>query len=100
MKVTINGSEYDFRVTGTVGLVYLAERSLGCPYDHTDKYHNLVLYYCAFVSSNKGKDIPDVMEFISCLTTKLLANISQYFWYEWERLEGINVAKEDTQGED
>ena len=45
MKIKIDGKEYDFRMKGTVGLVYLAERMLGEPLKDGDKYHTLVLYY-------------------------------------------------------
>lgn len=101
MVININGSEYNFRVTGTVGLVYLAERSLGAAYDHKDRYHQLMLYYCCLVVSNPGKNVPDIMEFIASLTSAAYGEIQAYFWQEWERLEGIPEHKEeDVQGED
>lgn len=98
MKVTINNTEYNFVVKGTVGLIYLAERILGEAFNSEDKYHVLVLYYACLSSSNKGKDVPDMVEFISSLTSDKLDAIAQYFWGEWARLEP--KAKEKTvQGE-
>lgn len=101
MKIKIDGKEYDFRMKGTVGLVYLAERMLGEPLKDGDKYHALVLYYCCLCASNRGKDVPDLMEFIGSLTIQTLNEMSTYFWDEWRRLEGEPQpkAEEDAQGE-
>lgn len=100
MVITINNQPYDFRVTGTVGLVYLAERSLGGAYDHKDKYHQLMLYYCCLVTSNPSKAVPDIMEFIASLTSQRLGEIQTYFWKEWDRLEGVSEQTEEaSQGE-
>lgn len=99
MNVTINDKTYAFTVRGTVGLVYMAERTLGCAFDSNDKYHHLVLLYCCLVASNPGKSI-DMMEFISTLTTASLNSLTAYFWQEWRRLEGESEQKEeDAQGE-
>jgi hypothetical protein len=101
MKITINGVEYRFHLTGTVGLMYLAERTLGAAFNPEDKYHTLVLYYCCLVASNPGKSVPDVMEFIASLTSSTLSEISGFFWKEWERIEGPSNPEEETaQGED
>lgn len=100
MQITISGKAYDFTLTGTVGLVYLAERALGCAFDPQNTYHNLLLYYCCLAASNRGKDIPEMTEFLSSLTTSKLTTISTYFWEEWRRLEGEPKAEEETaQGE-
>lgn len=101
MKITINDQEYDFRLRGTVGLVYLAERMLGCSFENGNRYHTLVMYYCCLVVSNKDKDVPDLAEFISSLTTASLNQISDYFWARWNELEGNPTErKEEPQGED
>lgn len=100
MTITINNKVYNFRVTGTVGLVYLAERALGCAFEPQNTYHNLVLYYCCLAASNRDKDIPEMTEFIASLTTSMLTTISTYFWAEWRQLEGEPKAEEDiAQGE-
>lgn len=94
MKIRVNGVEYDFMLRGTVGLVYLAERMLGAAMEDGNKYHTLVLFYCCLQTSNRGKEIPDLMDFISSLTSKTMAEMSEYFWTEWRRLEGEPAAKE------
>lgn len=101
MKIRLNGKEYDFRLRGTVGLVYLAERMLGEPMKEGDKYHALVLYYCCLQVSNRDREIPDLMEFIGSLTSQTLNEMTEYFWAEWRRLEGEPQpkAEEDAQGE-
>lgn len=98
MKISINNQEFDFLVRGTVGLVYLAERILGEAFNGEDKYHVLVLYYACLTSSNKGKEVPDMMEFIASLTSDKLDTIAQYFWGEWARLEP-KTKEETAQGE-
>ena len=99
MKIKLNGKEYDFRVTGTVGLMYMAERTLGEAYDHTKKYHVMALYHSCLVASNRGREVPDLTEFMASLTTGAVAEMGEYFWSEWERLEGASAPKEDGQGE-
>lgn len=101
MEIEISGKKYAFSVTGTVGLVYLAERMLGEPLKDGDKYQTLVLYYCCLQMSNRDREIPDLMEFIGSLTSKTLNEMAEYFWAEWRRLEGEpqRKAEEDAQGE-
>lgn len=100
MKIEINGKEYDFRVTGTVGLMYLAERALGTAFDQTSNYHMMVLYYCCLQVSNKGRDIPDMVDFIASMTREKVRKITEYFDAEWHRMEGEQKKEEDVQGED
>lgn len=106
MKININGKEYNFEVNGTVGLVYLAQRLLGDEtFDGQNNYHQVVLYYAAFHNSNKQeKNIPDLQQFLSCMTTKTMTEMTEYFWHRWNELEGIDTTKETTeeekQGED
>ena len=99
MKITINNTEYNFVVRGTVGLIYLAERILGEAFNGADNYHVMVLYYACLTASNKGKDVPDLMEFISSCTSDTIGTMSEYFWAEWARLEPKQESKEDSQGE-
>lgn len=70
--------------------MYLAERMLDKDekFDPENHYHTLLLYYAALVLSNKGKKVPDVMEFVGAQTSKSLTEIGTYFWEEWNRLEG------------
>lgn len=99
MEIEINGKKYEFRVTGTVGLVYLAERMLGEGLKDGDRYHTLVLFYCCLQASNRDKELPDLIEFIASITTKTMAEMSTYFWSEWKRLEP-EAPVEDAKGED
>ena len=101
MKIRLNEKDYEFRLRGTVGLVYLAERMLGEPMKEGDKYHTLVLYYCCLQMSNRDREIPDLMEFIGSLTSQTLNEMATYFWDEWRRLEGETQpkAEEGAQGE-
>lgn len=100
MTIKLAGKNYDFHLTGTVGLVYLAERVLGEDFDAKDKYHLLVLYYCCLRSSNKG-EVPDLVTFISTLTSESFRDLSEFFWSEWGKLEGAppKEAKEAAEGE-
>lgn len=100
MKITIKGQEYDFVVTGTLGLAYLAERALGCPLEDGNKYHTLMLYYCCLCASNRDKEMPDFVDFIASLTSAKLKELSEYFWQAWKELEGATPEdKEAPAGE-
>lgn len=104
MKINILGKDYDFQLRGTIGLVYMAERMLGCDYDSKNKYHQAALYYCCLSASNRGREIPDFLDFISSLTIESTNAMAEYFWREWQRLEGTpedsEKKEENAQGED
>jgi len=93
MTININGVDYAFNITGTVGLVYLAQRILGDEqFDGQNPYHQIVLYYSAFHASNSTKkNIPDLQTFMASLTTKTMTDMGQYFWKRWNEIEGVSV---------
>ena len=97
MTITINGVDYAFNITGTVGLVYLAQRILGKEqFDGNNHYHQIVLYYSAFHASNSTKkNIPDLQTFMASLTTKTMTDMGQYFWKRWNELEGITSQQDN-----
>ncbi len=92
MKIEIGGESYDMTMTGTVGLVYLAERLLpdGEELDLKKNYHNVLLWYALLWSSNKGREIPTVEEFAASLTTATMTQIRDYVSDTWARLEGTS----------
>ncbi|MCM1372944.1 MAG: hypothetical protein NC113_08760 [Bacteroides sp.] len=47
-----------------------------------------MLYYACLRASNKDKEVPDLVDFIAELTTARLKAIGEYFWKQWETLEG------------
>lgn len=105
MKIKISDKEYNFELTGTIGLLYMAERLLGEKFDMENNFHLMMLYYSCLTASNPGKKVPDTMEFMSHTTTTLFNEISTYFWAEWRRLEGLEdieegKEKEPEKGED
>ncbi len=101
MKIEINGESYDMVMTGTVGLVYLAERLLpaGETLDLTKNYHNVLLWYSLLWTSNKGREIPTVEEFTASLTTRLMTQIRDYVAETWVRLEGGDGTENADEGE-
>lgn len=88
MTIEIRNKKYNFELTGTVGLIYAAEILLGEPFDKDNRKHMLYLYYTAIQASNPGKELPDVLTFITSLTSEMLTTMSEYFWAEWDRIEG------------
>lgn len=88
MKIAINGREFDFVMSGTVGPMYAAQRMLGSgeALDMSNSYHVLVFWYCILVLCNKQH--PEFDEFVSVMTMKLQAQISTYVNKRWKELEG------------
>lgn len=104
MKILINGKEYSFVLTGTVGLIYLAERMLGKEFEAKDHYHLATLYLACLKACNRGTDMDtmDTDTLLSHMTSKLFGEMSTSFWDQWSRLEGIRPETadgEDKQGE-
>ncbi len=94
MEITIDGTTYGVQLTGTVGLMALAERRLGEPFDASKSYHLFMLYYIAMERSNKGKKLPDIDEFIASFTTAKLKAFTHEFWTAWERIDPTPKAAE------
>lgn len=99
MKIKINEKIYNFIVTGTVGLVYLAERMLGEAFDADNRYHLATLYLACLKSCNRGTDMDgmDTDTLLAHMTGKMFSEMSTYFWDQWYLLEGNVSAKEDDQ---
>ncbi|MCD7721707.1 MAG: hypothetical protein LUI09_05705 [Prevotellaceae bacterium] len=91
MTITINGVDYAFEMTGTVGLVYnTARKYFGREeLDMTKTSETTALFHNILVTSNKGKDVPKLDEFECCLTTALYTQMRDYFAERWAELEGV-----------
>ena len=90
MKIKIGGSEYDFVMNGTVGILYLAERFLndGETLDLAgNNYHSCLVYYSVLATSNK--EYPTLEEFLAGLTGDTVRAMSDYVSKRWSELEGL-----------
>lgn len=113
MIIKLNGKEYKFDLTGTVGLVYMVQRILGDEkYDNENEKHRMLLYYAAFYYSNVTEDnkVPDFNSFLLGLTSNTLTKMVEFFWKRWAELEGmtdedgekriLSKDEDSTKGED
>ena len=98
---TYNGQQFAIALRGTVGLMCLAERRIGEPFNPEDKYHMLALFYTALIISNKkAVGLPTLDDFIETLTTSVFASMNEWFWATWRELEGPSNEGTETKDAD
>ncbi|MCD8265820.1 MAG: hypothetical protein LUC33_01565 [Prevotellaceae bacterium] len=101
MTITINGVDYAFYMTGTVGLVYnTARKYFGKEELDTTKTSEIsALFHNILVTSNKGKEVPKLDEFECSLTTALYTQMRDYFFERWAELEGVQATEQKQEGD-
>jgi len=82
---TINNQKLELKLTGTIGIVYDAQRMLGHTPQDGDISDSMAIYYCALKKNN-----PDIMsfeDFKDHMTAKKATRLGKDFWTQWNALE-------------
>lgn len=109
---SIEGKEYTLRITGTVGIIILAEKIV----TEDERYMTatddegkeisiptpkwlMALLYSAFIASNKDVDV-DFITFMTSFSSKEFNEAKEWYYTEFAEREGFIQKDEDEKHDD